>query len=69
MHGRVSNHNKRSRKDGQSDNIAPKGAVVEPESAENGGARDFDVEAVFVINQCKVFDLIDNQAFEPVMKY
>lgn len=60
MHSSVSNHNESARKDGEPDNIIPQTAIVEPEGAEYGGAWDFDVETVFVIDQSEILDLIDN---------
>ncbi len=68
MHRKVSNHNKRGRKDGQPDNIVPQSTVVEAESAEDGCAWDFDVETVLVVDQGEVFDFIDDEAFEAVVE-
>lgn len=68
MHRNVSNHNERGRKDGQPHNIIPQSAVVEAESTENGCARNFDVETVLVVDQGKIFDFVDNEAFEAVVE-
>ena len=50
MHRTISNHNESSRKDGQANNIIPQSAIVKAESAENGCARNLDIEAVLVVD-------------------
>ena len=51
MHRRISNHYKSGREDGKANDVGPQSAVIEAESAENGGTRDFDVEAVLMVNE------------------
>lgn len=68
MHSRVSNHNESTREDGKPNDIVPQAAVVESESAEDGGAWNFNVEAIFVVDQGEVFDFVDDEAFEPVVE-
>lgn len=68
MHRDISNYNESCRENGKTNNVIPQSAIIESECAENRCAGDFDVEAVFVIDQGEVFDFIDNEAFEPVVE-
>ena len=68
MHRQISNHNESSRENGESDDIRPQAAVIKSERAENGCARDFDIQAVFVVDQGEVLDFIDDETFKPIVE-
>ncbi len=68
MHSNIRNHNESPRHNPQRNDILPQRQRVEAKSAEDGGARDFDVEAVFVVDQGKVADFVDDEAFEAVVE-
>lgn len=69
MHRSVRNDDESAGKDGEANYIGPEGKGVEAKGREDGGSRDFNVEAVFVVDEGEVFDFVDNQAFEAVMEY
>lgn len=68
MHRRIRQHDKRATKHREADTILPQGSGVETKRAENRGAGDFDVEAVFVVDEGEIFDFVDDEAFEGVVE-
>ena len=42
----------------------PQRQHIEPETAQNRTPRDFNVQAVFLVHERQVADLVDDQAFE-----
>lgn len=60
MHRSICNNDKRSRDNRQADDIAPESERVKPESAQDRRAGDFDVEAVFVVNQGEEGHFVDD---------
>lgn len=69
MHRSVRNDDESARKDGEANDIGPEGERVEAKGREDGGSGDFNVEAIFVVDEGEVFDFVDNEAFEAVMEY
>lgn len=68
MHSQICQHNERATIHGESDAIPPQRLDVEAEAAQDGGAGDFDVEAVFVVDEGEVLDLVYDEAFEGVVE-
>ena len=60
MQSPICNHDECAGEDGQPNDIFPQGKDIETEGAENRGTGYFDVQPVLVIDQSKVFDLVDN---------
>lgn len=69
MHGGVRYYNEGSREYREAENIRPIRENVETKGAEDGSARDFNVEAVLMVNKGKIFDLVHDKGFKPVVKY
>lgn len=42
--------------------------VIEPEGAENSGARDFNIKPVLVVDKAELGDFVDEEAFEAVVE-
>jgi hypothetical protein len=68
MHGGVGQNEKYSAKHAEADGVEPHVRVVEAEGAEDGGARDLDVDAVLVVAEAQRADLVDDQALEAVVE-
>ena len=68
MHSRIRQHHKRTGKHTQPNTILPQRLCVETKRAEDSGARDFNVEAVFVVDEGEVLDFVDDEAFEGVVE-
>lgn len=68
MHSQVRKHHKRTTKDSQTDTVLPQRLCVEAKRAQDSGARDFDIKAVFVVDEREVFDFVDDEAFEGVVE-
>jgi hypothetical protein len=69
MHREIRQHNKRTPVDTKTNTIPPQRLDVESKRAQDGGARDFNVEAVFVVDEGEVFDFVYDEAFEGVVEY
>jgi hypothetical protein len=69
MHSKISEHNEGAAEHGESNAIRPQSLRVEAEGAKDGRTRDLDIETVFVVDEGKVFDFVDDEAFEGVVKY
>ena len=69
VHSGIRNDNESSRENSEADHIRPQSTVIEAERAEDRGAGYFDIQTIFVIDEGKVFDLVDNQSFESVVEY
>ena len=68
MHRNVRNHNERGREHRKADDIIPQRRIIESERAEDGGAGDFDIQAVFVVDEGEVADFVYDEAFEAVVE-
>lgn len=68
MHRQVCQDNEASGEDGKANDIAPQSKDVEAKGAEDRRARDFDVEAVLVIDQGQILDFVDDQGFKAVVE-
>ena len=68
MHGGIRKNNEYTAKDGQADAVTPKSHNIETEGAEDGGTRNFDIQAVFVVHETEIFDFIDNETFEGIVE-
>ena len=64
MQRREPQHKERTRHNPQSRNITPQRQHIEAETAQNRTARDFNVEAVLLVDERQVADFVDDQAFE-----
>jgi hypothetical protein len=64
MHGRIGKQHESGTKHGETDGVAPEGEHVEAEGREDGGAGDLDVDAVLVVDEAQVLDLVDDEALE-----
>lgn len=69
MHSQIPQHHKDGSKYRQPHTIHPQRLDIEPETAEDGGAGDLDVDAVFVVGEGEVFHLIDDESFEGEVEY
>lgn len=69
MHRSVSNNDESAGKDGKAYDIGPEGERVEAKGREDGGSGDFNVEAVFMVDEGEVFDFVDNEGFKAVVEY
>jgi hypothetical protein len=69
MHGEIRQHNEHATIDPETDTIPPQRLHIKAKAGQDSRAGDFDIEAVFVVNEAEVLDLIDNQAFKRVMEY
>ena len=68
MHGTICYDDEGPREYGKANDVCPQCQVVETEDAKDRSSGYFDVEAIFMINQCQVFDFVDDECFEAVMK-
>ena len=57
-------HEEGARHDSQSRNITPKRQHIKAETAQDRTARNFNVEAVLLIDERQVADFVHDQAFE-----
>lgn len=64
MQSRITRYQKHTANHPEPSNIVPKRQHVETETAQNGTAGDFDVEAVLLVDEREVADFVDDQAFE-----
>lgn len=69
MHCGVSNYEESTRENSQANNVGPIGANVETKCTEYGSTRDFNVKSVLMVDQCKVLNLIHDEALKSVVKY
>lgn len=68
MHGHVSQQYEYTTKHTQSDTVGPQRLRVETKRAEDSRTRDFNVEAILVVDKRQVFDFVDNETFKGVME-
>lgn len=64
MQRRISKHKEDSAKDREANCVVPQAQHVKPEARQNRTSRDFNVQAVFLVDERQVADFIDDQAFE-----
>jgi hypothetical protein len=69
MHSKIGKHDERAAIDAQPNAILPQRLHVEAKAAQNRGARNLNVQAVFVIDEREVLDFVDNQAFKGIVEY
>ena len=68
MHSDISDHDESPRENGETNDVRPQSEVVEPKSTQYRCPRHFNVQTVFVIDERKERDFIDDEAFETVME-
>ena len=68
MHCSIRNDYESARKDAETDNILPQSQVIKAKCAENGSTGYFDIETVFMIDQCQISSFVDDQGFEAIME-
>ena len=68
MHRDVSKHNKHSGEHCKADHIAPQSKSIDAKCTQNRCSRHLDVEAILVVNESEISDLVDAQGFKAVMK-
>jgi hypothetical protein len=69
MHGRIRKHDESTAVDTQPDAISPKRLYVKAKAAQDSRARDFDVQAVLVVDEREVLNLIHDETLEGVVEY
>lgn len=69
MHRRICHDHEYSAKHGEPDGVGPQRLHVEPKGAEDGRAGDLDVDAVLVVRQGNILDLVNDEALEAVVEY
>lgn len=69
MHGSVRHDDKYTREYSKADYIRPKCEGIDAKSAEDRCARDLDIEAIFVVDESEICNLIDAESFEAIVKY
>ena len=60
MHSAIRDYQQHSAEDGQTQDIGPEGENVEAERAEDGGAGDFDVETVLLLDEGEEPDFVNH---------
>ena len=60
MHSAIRDYQQHSTEDRQTQDIGPEGENVEAEGAEDGGAGDFDVETVFLLDEGEEPNFVDH---------
>lgn len=68
MHRSVGNHDERPGDYTQSNNILPKRQSIEPESAQDGGPWNLNVQPVLMVDQREERHFVDNQRLEAVVE-
>jgi hypothetical protein len=68
MHRSVGKHDKDSAEYAQTEGVNPQMIVVETKRAEDCCARDFNVEAVFMVDETQRPDFVDDETFEPIVE-
>lgn len=68
VHRQIRKHDEGAAVHSQANTIAPQRLDIEAEAAQDRGPGDFDVEAVFVVDEGEVLDLVDDEAFEGVVE-
>lgn len=69
MHRSVSDDDESAGKDGEANDICPECKCVEAKRREDGGSGDFNVKAVFMVDEGEVSDFVHNEGFESVVEY
>jgi len=68
VHSSVSQDEEDTTVDSKADSVVPQRENVEAERAQNRRAGDFDVEAVFLVDEREVADFVDDEAFKTVVE-
>jgi len=68
MHCAIRKHYESGAVHTQSDRVNAEIIVVESEAGENCSTRNFNVEAVFVVDEAERRNFVDNEAFEAVVE-
>lgn len=69
MHRTIRQHDERRAKHSKTNDILPQSLCIEAKGAQNRRPRNFNVDAVFVVDQAEILDFIDDDAFKSVMEY
>ena len=68
MHSQISQHHERASKHREANAVLPQRHSIKPKGAKDSGARDLDVEAVLVVYEGEVADLVYDEALEGVVE-
>lgn len=68
MHSCVCDDDKSSRDNREANDVEPVGLGIEAKGAQDGCARNLNVEAVLMVDQSKESDLVDNESLEAVVE-
>lgn len=68
MHSDIGDHDESPRENGETNDILPQSEVVESKRTQDRCARHFDVETVFVIDESKECDFVDDETLKTVVK-
>ena len=68
MHGEIGDYNESPGENTETDDIFPQGQIVESKRTQDGGAGDFNVQTVFVIDESEEGDFVDDKTFEAVVE-
>lgn len=68
VHSQISQHDERASKHREANAVLPQRHSVKAKRAEDRRARDLDVEAVLVVHEGKVADLVYDEALEGVVE-
>lgn len=68
MHRKICENNKGSAEHTKPNSIRPECKDVEAEGAKDSRTGDFNVQAVLMVDQAQIADLIDNESFEGEVK-
>ena len=69
MHGSVCYHRKCGCEYSQTNRVHPHRLYIETEVAEDGAAWHMNVQAILLLRQRQVLDLIDNESLKPKVEY
>lgn len=68
MHGNIGDHDESPRENGKTNDILPQSKVVKSKRTQDRCAGYFDVESVFVIDESKECDFVDDKTLETVVE-
>lgn len=68
MHSHIGDDDESTRENGKTNDVFPQSEIVESKCTQDRCAGHFNVETVFVIDESKVSDLIDDESFETVVE-
>ena len=68
MHSDIGDQDESPRENGETNDIVPQSKVVKSKGTQDRCARYFDVETVFVIDESKECDFVDDETLETVVE-